>query len=439
MIFRHDSDVDFTDLFSGLGGSARGLIEAGMRLRLAMNHERVQVDAHQANHPDAEHLCEDIHAYDKRSLPKTRVLWASPICTEISPAGGRKRKHGRQRLQGQTYIVGPDGQQIQLDEYGNPIQPEFARTRATALDIIAATEVHRYDVVLCENVPEFFIDWELFDWWVGGFKILGYNHQIVCASSAHLGDEDNALAPQHRNRGYVVFTREGIPQPDLEVRPAAICPECGPVQARQVWRNPSRRKIGSWGVQYDYRCPNAKCGLILEPTTRPISEVIDWDLAGTRIGDGRPDRKTFTPYAASTRARVAAGLAKFGYAPHVTMLRKNTTAVATTEAVPAVSAQGRHHALIVPNGRKGAVRTTSEPLTTVACKPHHSLVRPAPEVDECTLRMLNPRELAQAQRFPADYILPDASQEKQILGIGNAVSVNAARWLGERVKAVLAS
>ena len=119
------------------------------------------------------------------------------------------------------------------------------------------------------------------------------------------------------------------------------------------------------------------------------------------------------------------------------MLRRNSTAVATTGPVPAVSAQGRHHALIVPNGRKGAVRTTSEPLTTVACKPHHSLVRPAPEVDDCTLRMLNPRELAQAQRFPADYILPDASQEAQILGIGNAVSVNAARWLGERVKAVL--
>lgn len=430
--FQHDWDLDFTDLFSGLGGSSRGLIEAGLRLRLAMNHERVQVDAHRANHPDAEHLCEDINAYDKRSLPKTRVLWASPICTEISPAGGRKRTYG------QTYLLGPDGEQVRVDEYGNPIQPGFERTRATALDIIAAAEVHRYDAILCENVIEFFTDWELFDWWLGGFKILGYNHQIVCASSAHLGDDDNELAPQHRNRGYVVFTREGIPLPDLEVRPRAVCPECGPVQARQVWRNPRRRRIGSWGVQYDYRCPNRQCGhLILDPTVRPIGDVIDWSVPGTRIGDGRPDRKKFTPYAASTRERVAAGLAKYGHEPHVAMLRQNSTAVATTGPVPTVSAKGRHHALIVPNGRKGAVRTTAEPLTTVACKPHHSLVRPAPEVDDCTLRMLSPRELARAQRFPADYILPDASQEKQILGIGNAVSVNAARWLGERVKAVL--
>ncbi|MFB7657908.1 MULTISPECIES: DNA cytosine methyltransferase [unclassified Streptomyces] len=425
-MFRHDQEVDFTDLFCGLGGSTRGLIEAGLRLRLAMNHDRVQVAAHRANHPDAEHLTEDINAFDKRSLPRTRVLWGSPICTEISPAGGRKRTRGQIAL---------------LDQGGNPIegegQPEFQRTRATALDIIAATEVHRYDVVLCENVPEFFLDWELFDWWIGGFRILGYNHQIVCASSAHLGDDDNELAPQHRNRGYVVFTREGIPLPDLEVRPAAVCPTCGPVRARQVWRNPRRRKMGSWGVQYDYRCPTPSCGLILDPTVRPVSDVIDWSAPGTRIGDGRPDRKKFTPYADSTRTRVAAGLAKFGHEPHVTMLRRNTTAVAIGGPVPAVSAQGKHHALIVPNGRRGAVRTTAEPLTTVACKPHHSLVRPAPEVDDCTLRMLSPRELARAQRFPADYILPDSTQEAQILGVGNAVSVNAARWLGERILAVL--
>jgi DNA (cytosine-5)-methyltransferase 1 len=426
MIFRHDSDIDFTDLFCGLGGSTRGLTEAGMRARLVMNHDAIQVAAHRLNHPECEHLVEDINAFDKRSLPRTRVLWGSPICTEISPAGGRKRTRGQIAL---------------LDQDGNPIegdgQPEFQRTRATALDIIAATEVHRYDVVLCENVPEFFLDWELFDWWLGGFKILGYNHQIVCASSAHLGDDDNELAPQHRNRGYVVFTREGIPLPDLEVRPAAVCPVCGPVRARQVWRNPRRRKMGSWGVQYDYRCPTKSCGLILDPTVRPIGDVIDWSAPGRRIGDGRPDRKKFTPYAASTRDRVAAGLVKFGHEPHVTMLRRNTTAVGVDGPVPAVSAQGKHHALIVPNGRKGAVRTTAEPLTTVACKPHHSLVRPAPLVDDCTLRMLSPRELARAQRFPADYILPDSTQEAQILGIGNAVSVNAARWLGERVKAVL--
>ncbi|MFB7029634.1 MULTISPECIES: DNA cytosine methyltransferase [unclassified Streptomyces] len=417
--FRHDSEPTVTDLFSGLGGASKGLSEAGFWIWLAMNHDRTQVAAHQANFPDTIHLVEDINAYDKRNLPRTRILWGSPICTEISPAGGRRRNRGQLALDG-------------------AVSAAFERTRATALDIIAATEVHQYDAVLCENVIEFATDWALFDWWLKGMEILGYTFQIVCASSAHLGGGDNLLAPQHRDRLYIVFTRKGIPLPDLKVRPEAVCPGCGPVLARQVWRNPRRRKIGKWGVQYDYRCPNRACGhLILDPTVRPISEVIDWDRPGTRIGDGRPDRKVFTPYAESTRARVAAGLEKFGHAPHVAVLRRNTSAVAVTDAVPAVSAQGKHHALIVPNGRKGAVRTAAEPLTTVACKPHHSLVRPAPTVDDCTLRMLTPRELASAQRFPTDYVLPNSSQEDQILGVGNAVSVNAARWLGDRVMAVL--
>ncbi|WP_331764340.1 DNA cytosine methyltransferase [Streptomyces sp. NBC_01506] len=425
--FRHDGNgLDFTDLFCGGGGSATGLVETGYTLRLAANHDPVSIRTHVANHPMAEHLCADINALDKRRLPRTRILWGSPICTEVAPAGGRKRSRGQ-------LAVDLDG----TGEDGIAKQETFERTRATALDIIAATEVHRYDAVMCENVIEFATDWELFDWWLSGMKILGYNHQIVCASSAHLGGAENALAPQFRDRIYIVFTREGIPLPNLEVRPDALCPECGPVQARQVWRNERRRKIGKWGVQYDYRCPNRACGhLILDPTVRPVSEIIDWDRPGTRIGDGRPDRKKFTPYAAATRARVAHGLATYGSAPHVAMLRRNGTAVPVTAPVPALSAQGRHHALVIPIGRKGAPRTTGEPLTTLATKPHHSLVRPAPTVDDCTLRMFTTAELMQVQRFGADYVL-HGNQEERILQAGNAVSVNAAHWLGERVKAVL--
>jgi DNA (cytosine-5)-methyltransferase 1 len=119
------------------------------------------------------------------------------------------------------------------------------------------------------------------------------------------------------------------------------------------------------------------------------------------------------------------------------MLRRHGTALPITGPVPALAAQGRHHALIIPIGRKGAPRTTAEPLTTVATKPHHSLVIPALTVDDCTLRMLSVAELKQVQRFPADYIIL-GNQTEAILQIGNAVSVNAARWLGERLLPSLA-
>ena len=105
--------------------------------------------------------------------------------------------------------------------------------------------------------------------------------------------------------------------------------------------------------------------------------------------------------------------------------------------MPALAARGRHHALIVPIGRKGAPRTTGEPLTTLTTRPHHSLVIPALTVDDCTLRMLSVTELKQIQRFPIEYVIL-GNQTEAILQIGNAVSVNAARWLGERLLPCLA-
>ncbi|MFB7896120.1 DNA cytosine methyltransferase [Streptomyces xiamenensis] len=403
--------IHFTDLFCGAGGSSTGLEEAGYQLLLASNHDPVSLATHRANHPNAEHWVEDINALDKRRLPRTPVLWASPICTEISPAGGRKRSHGQVAFD----LTG-------TGEGGVARQETFERTRTTALDILAATEVHRYLVIFCENVLEFATDWELFDWWLRGMEILGYNYQIVCASSAHLGSGSNAPAPQLRDRVYVVFTRKDVPLPDLEVRPRALCPECGIVEARQVWRNPDRRRIGKYGVQYDYRCPNRACGhLIIEPITRPVSDIIEWDVAGQRIGDGKPNRRKFTPYAASTRARVATGLEKFADDPRIALFQRS-----------GVAGQDINHALVVPNGRKAAVRTTAEPMTTIATRAHHTLVRPALEVDDCTLRMFTTGELMRGQRFPEGYIVLGTDTEQK-LQAGNAVSVNAARWLGERV------
>lgn len=92
--------------------------------------------------------------------------------------------------------------------------------------------------------------------------------------------------------------------------------------------------------------------------------------------------------------------------------------------MPALAAQGRHHALIIPIGRKGAPRTTAEPLTTLATRPHHSLVIPALTVDDCTLRMLSVAELKQVQRFPADYIIL-GNQTEAILQIGKRLQAPA--------------
>ncbi|WP_176741716.1 hypothetical protein [Streptomyces sp. Cmuel-A718b] len=125
---------------------------------------------------------EDSRRADMRRLPTTDILWASPICTEISPAGGTRRS--------------TQDDQIGIGDDYEPADPEsFVRTRATAYDVMRAAEVHYYKAILCENVTEFATDWRLFQWWRQGIELLGYNSQIVSVSSAHVGGKDNEHAP----------------------------------------------------------------------------------------------------------------------------------------------------------------------------------------------------------------------------------------------------
>ena len=151
--YRRRSGFTWTDLFCGAGGASSGLVEAGGEVVLAANHWERAIETHSANHPTTEHLCEDVNKLNMRRLPSTLALWASVICTEVSPAGGAKHK--------------PRGQ-LELLEYGSIPDKAFEATRATALDVIRATEVHRYDLVVVENVPDFALKWELFDWWMSG-------------------------------------------------------------------------------------------------------------------------------------------------------------------------------------------------------------------------------------------------------------------------------
>ncbi|MBO0871780.1 MAG: DNA cytosine methyltransferase, partial [Pseudonocardia sp.] len=115
--------------------------------------------------------------------------------------------------------------------------------------------------------------------------------------------------PQWRDRLYIPFTRSGIPLPDVDPRPLAYCAVCDEVvHAIQSWKRPERRRIGKYGQQYVYRCPNGgKCRhQIVEPFVLPAAAAIDWSDLGYRIGD-RP-----RPLAASTRRRIEVGLELFG-------------------------------------------------------------------------------------------------------------------------------
>ena len=565
--------ITFTDIFCGAGGSSIGLTGAGFELRLAANHWDRAIETHAANFRDAEHLQADVSNYDMRRLPSTDVLWASPECTWHSPAGGRKKLRAQLDL---------------LDDYVPT--DGGVRSRATMLDVIRATEVHRYGHVIVENVVEV-TDWPLFDWWLDGMRQLGYTAQILSLNSAHAGGEDNPWAPQWRDRVYVVFTRAGMPAPNLDPRPAAWCSACdADVLAVQSWKKDRGRRVGKYRQQYVYRCPNSACRhAVVEPYVLPAAAAIDWSDLGQRIGDRA------RPLAAATMRRIRAGLELFAGAavlvdrrdgngpdrprvraagaepigtvtargesnrtlaippgalvpaggtwnddptgldrpmrtrtareaegvltppvvvnvnhhgddgrpypaaagplaprttkigdgialaePFVTMLRSNGGAIpAADEPLATLAAGGNHHGLTVPPGayyvkhftesggrpgrmsrdvrteplgaittsdhhslvipyRRGAKphRAGAEPISTVATKEQHGLLRPTVEVDDCHFRMLKPREHLRAQRFPDTYLVL-GNKGEQTMQAGNAVSSNVAQWIGQRIAAAL--
>lgn len=472
-----DVDLTFIDLFSGAGGTSTGLTQAGFRLLLAANHEEVCTLSHAANHPGAEHLRADINQYDMRRLPRARVLAASPICTEISPAGARKRIPKGQRPEGF------DG--LEIDD------TQFSRTRATAWDVVRATEVWLFDAVIVENVPEFVTQWHLFDAWLLAMHSLGYTSQIVSVSAAHVYGPGYLPVPQWRDRVFIVFTRNGLTPPDLELRPRAHCGTCAAdVDAVQTWK--PGRSVGKYRRQYVYTCPT--CTTIIEPYIRPVASIMDWDDLGDRIADRA------RPLAAGTIRRIEHGLKQFPAQPTIittnhgghdgrpapadrSALGARTVKVgdallvpppvrklgstelpdmaATFASTPLPGLPARRerpepplagpYAPFVVEYRKGAFTSPiTGPITTVvAAGNHHALVTPwrrpgapvptfdAPvPVEDCHFRIIRVREQKLAQGFPEEYVIY-GTRHQQTMQIGNAVPTNVARWIGERLREVL--
>lgn len=216
-------------------------------------------------------------------------------CTGHSPSGGRAKINGQMHL----------WEKKRLDD------PAVSRSRMTAMDVIRFTEVHKYQTVIVENVVEF-SDWgeqtrgDMFEWWLKGMHILGYEHQIVCYNS--MFGYPNPT-PQSRDRLFVVFHRRGNRKPNVNFCPPAVCPEHGQVNAVQAWKKHVVRRIGKYGRrnQYLYVCPT--CGIEVTPRTRPARDAIDWSLPMIKIGD-RPKHK-LKPLSVNTVRRIQAGLERF--------------------------------------------------------------------------------------------------------------------------------
>ena len=300
------SEVTAVVDYCGAGGESQGLVEAGVRVLQAANHFEKAIETHAANHRDTDHLLTDLLVQDPRMRPRAHIYQASPECTWHSPAGGRKRHRAMLDM---------------FDDYVPDAAGE--RSRATMMTVLGMAEAKRYPIVIVENVVEV-ADWEMFEVWLAGFKALGYEHQILSVSAAHIWSETNRPAPQWRDRVYFVFYQQGIPFPDVAPRPWAHCPRCAAdVRAVQSWKKPGRR-IGKYRTQYVYACPIPGHPAV-EPYVMPALDALNLSDLGDRIAD-KPlrtlkDKKTGetyqSPLSRATLRRIKVGALMFPGEPEV--------------------------------------------------------------------------------------------------------------------------
>jgi DNA (cytosine-5)-methyltransferase 1 len=407
---------DTTDGFCGAGGSSTGAVQAGITVRTALNHWRLAVDVHNANHPETSHDCADISQVDPRRYPTTTFAWFSPSCTNHSIAQGR-RKH----------------QDATPDLFGEILPDEAAeRSRATMWDVVRFAEYHRYRAIIVENVVDA-RDWILWPAWIAGMQALGYRFRLVCLNSMHatvLGPG----APQSRDRLYVVFWLEGEKDPDFDrwIRPIARCEACDrQVRAVQAWKNPARR-YGKYKTQYVWRCPTVRCHAEVFPAVRPASDAIDWTLPAVRIADRA------RPLAEKTMRRIRDGFAAYAGPLLVPVEgREGKTARPADLPLRTCTARNETGLLTVPayivelRGGGSNHRPVAQPLATVCASGNHHGLLPggeASKVEELGFRMLEPAEYARAMEFPGDYVWLGNKRERVRLA-GNAVTPPAARDL----------
>lgn len=135
--------------------------------------------------------------------------------------------------------------------------------------------------------------------------------------------------------------------------------------------------------------------------------------------------------------------------PFMTILRGGGSKKASygvDQPLATFSADGTHHGLVTPPGSdgpdreqllmayysNGSTRHISEPMGTLTTKDRYALVsvdHALPAVEDCTFRMLTPREIAAGMAFAPDYKVKGSNRD-QVQGFGNAVTPPVSEVIG---------
>jgi DNA (cytosine-5)-methyltransferase 1 len=433
-----DSEI-IVDNFAGGGGASTGIALAlGRSPDLAVNHDPEAIAMHEANHPGALHFCGDVWDVKPAEVARGRrvgLAWFSPDCKHFSKA-----------------------------KNGAPNRDE--KVRGLAWVVIRWAKEVRPRVIILENVEEFqtwgpLVDGrpcperkgETFKRWLRELKRYGYVVEWRELRACDYG------APTTRKRLFLIARSDGRP---------IVWPEPTHGPGRLPYRTAAEC------IDYSLPCPSifGRARPLADNTLRRIARGIERFVL--------PPAEPFVIRgAAHTMVQTGYG-ERPGQAPRCLDLHKP---LGTIIAGGGKNGNGKH-ALVSAFLAKhyGGHETPGAPLTrpfdTITCIDHHSLVEVThardhrPDVraflrayglsDETRvrgerfvivdigMRMLQPRELYNAQGFPCDYRieldvggrpLPARAQTRMC---GNSVSPMMARALvaaqfdGERTTRIAA-
>lgn len=402
--------INIIDMFCGGGGESTGLISAAHEYNFdvnisAINHWERAIETHAANYPFAEHRVEDVQTINPETLKAavdTDLLWASPGCQHFSVARGGK--------------------------------PRNEQMRAPAWEVLRFIETIHPKRVIIENVPEF-----------QSWGALTPDGKII---QSEKGKTFKAFIRSLQSLNYIVSYRVlcaadyGAPTSRRRLFIQAVRKDCG---KRIVWAKTTHCKDGD----------------LFLPKWRAAAEIIDWSIPCQLISERAK------PLADATLRRIEYGIREFwgDYAePFIARLYGMSKAESIENPVSTISCSGAHHMLIQPfvtaigqTSSKSRNREISKPLSTICTKQEHCLVQPfiteyygnggahpvgipLPTITtkdrfavcgttdgiELGFRMLQPKELAAATGFPADYKFTGTKVEV-VKQIGNAVPPDFAK------------
>ena len=155
------------DLFAGGGGASEGIRQAlGRDPDVAVNHDRIAIAMHMANHPGARHLIKDIWEVPPKWATAGKpvgLLWASPDCKHFSKAKGAGLVRSKE-IRALAWVV---------EKWAREVRPR---------------------VIILENVEE--------------FKTWGPLDKDGIVVKSHKGDTFRAFTRRLRRLGYAVQFRE---------------------------------------------------------------------------------------------------------------------------------------------------------------------------------------------------------------------------------------